>query len=344
MLTQRRIKNHLKLAQNAQANQTPVEPNTMLAMTDTATTSEPGTVPPRKSKNVRKRNATSRADFTSTVNLASMANPSQVTMDSQLKEMLALMQKEIAEIRGKNERILGENESMRGEIKSIRSENKRILTKEESMCGEIERITNENKSLRKDNECIDDDLAIIRKDLDAARVQHTQDIEALREVTMSLVPLHLRDLLDRARRKGLEHLGYETWEGLRDSRSVYQLSNTIFDALKWQGQADAELDAIMNKQWWDLMRMAWHVAGCPYDQYRNRYASDVLDYGTDILEDLAKGTTMYMRVLPDVSRSELKFLRKGLSNTINRLELQQADENIQSAVRALKDMLLLRAT
>ncbi|KAG2092325.1 uncharacterized protein F5147DRAFT_779720 [Suillus discolor] len=211
--TKCRIKNHLKLARNAQANQTPVEPNTTLAMTDTATTSEPSTVPPCKSKNVRKRNAASRADSTSTVNLASMANPSQ---------------KEIAEIRGKNERILAENES-------IRSENERILTKDEGMRGEIERITNENESLRKDNERIDNDLAIIRKDLDAARVQHTQDVEALREVTMSLAPLHLRVLLDRARRKGLEHLGHEAWEGLRDSRSVYQLSNTIFDALKRQG-------------------------------------------------------------------------------------------------------------
>lgn len=93
-------------------------------------------------------------------------------------------------------------------------------------------------------------------------------------------------------------------------------------------QADAELDKITNKQWWDLTRMAWHVAGCPYDQYRNRYASDVLDDGTEILGDLAKGTTTYMHMLPDASRCELGFLRKGLGDTINRLESRQADENI----------------
>lgn len=34
-----------------------------------------------------------------------------------------------------------------------------------------------------------------------------------------------------------------------------------------------------------------------------------MDDGMDILEDLTKGTTTYMRMLPDASRSELEFLR-----------------------------------
>jgi hypothetical protein len=38
---------------------------------------------------------------------------------------------------------------------------------------------------------------------------------------MSLLPLHLHVLLDLARRKVLEYLGHETWEGLRASCSVY---------------------------------------------------------------------------------------------------------------------------
>ncbi|KAG2028967.1 hypothetical protein BDR03DRAFT_976176 [Suillus americanus] len=48
---------------------------------------------------------------------------------------------------------------------------------------------------------------------------------------MLLVPLHLRVLLDLARKKVLEHLGYETWEELRDTRSVYQLADNIFNDL-----------------------------------------------------------------------------------------------------------------
>lgn len=142
-----------------------------------------------------------------------MANPSQVTMDGQLKEILASMQKEIAEIRG-------EDESVRGEI---------------------ERITNENESLHRDNERIDYDLAVIRKDLDAARVQHTQDFEALREVShpflrsptlTAISPGHhvTSSLASSRPTRPCSQKGFGTpwprWEGLRDSRSVYHLSNT----------------------------------------------------------------------------------------------------------------------
>jgi hypothetical protein len=112
-------------------------------------------------------------------------------------------------------------------------------------------------------------------------------------------------------------------------------------------QGDAALNTITVKQWWDLMRMAWRVAGYPYDQYQDRYASDVLDDGTEFLEDLVKDTTTYMSMLPDASRRELESLRKGLGDTINRLESRQANENIRAAVRGLKDKVrvrLLRAT
>ncbi|KAG2345090.1 hypothetical protein BDR05DRAFT_947041 [Suillus weaverae] len=202
--TKRRIKT--QLAQKAQADQTSAEPSTTVA-TDTATTSQSSTstAPPRKSKKAKKRNTASAASTAST------ADHPQVTMDSQLKEMLASMQNEIAEIRGKNESILSENESirnknerilnengrilneneriltengsMRGEIETMRSENRRILNENErildengTMRSEIERILNEN-------ERIDNDLTTVRKDLDAARAKHTQDVEALREVS-----------------------------------------------------------------------------------------------------------------------------------------------------------------
>ncbi|KAG1889018.1 uncharacterized protein F5891DRAFT_1215943 [Suillus fuscotomentosus] len=213
--TNRRIKTQLAL--NAQANQTHVESNT---------TSQPSTsaVPPHESNNARRRNA------------ASTANPPQVTMDSQLKEMLASMQKEIAEIRGKTEKeiaeIRGKNEK---EIAEIRGKNEKVLSENESIHSENKRILNENESMRGEIESINSGLTSVRRDLDAARVKHTQDVEALRQVTMLLVPVHLRVLLDLARRKVLEHLGYETWEELRASCSIHQLSNKIFDALKQQG-------------------------------------------------------------------------------------------------------------
>ncbi|KAG1773810.1 hypothetical protein EDD22DRAFT_1737 [Suillus occidentalis] len=119
---------------------------------------------------------------------------------------------------GKMESMHGKMESMGKEIGSLRDENERILTK--------------NESLLLDNERMDRDLASVRKDLEAARDQHTEDVEALRMLTLSLVPLHLRVLLDRARGRILEHLGHESWEGLRSTRSMHQLVNYIFDSLK----------------------------------------------------------------------------------------------------------------
>jgi uncharacterized coiled-coil DUF342 family protein len=257
--TSRRIR-----AQKAQENQTSVEPNPTLATdTDAASQSSTPAVSRGKSKKARKRNAASRANAASTSNTASVANPPQVTMYSQLKEMLAAMQNEIAEMRGKNERILNENGTMHGVIEKISKENERILKENGSMHGEIERILKENErvfkenervfkenerilqenegmhdeieKIRNENERIDKELAGVRKDLEAARVQHTSDVDALREVTALLVPLHLRVLLDLARKRVLEHLGYETWEGLRASRSVLQLADTIFNDLKQKG-------------------------------------------------------------------------------------------------------------
>jgi uncharacterized protein (UPF0335 family) len=177
-------------------------------------------------------------------------------MDSQLKGVLASMQNEMAKMRGntervlaenkrilaQNERILGENESMRGEIKSMRGEIERLSNEKEGLCGqikslrgEVERLSSENEGLCGSNERINNDLASVRKDLDAARVTHTQDVEALRIVTLSLIPLHLRVLLDHARSKILEHLGHESWEGLRKDSNVDQLSIKIFDGLKGKG-------------------------------------------------------------------------------------------------------------
>lgn len=257
--TSRRIR-----AQKAQENQTSVEPNPTLATdTDAASQSSTPAVSRGKSKKARKRNAASRANAASTSNTASVTNLPQVTMDSQLKEVLAAMQNEIAEMRGKNEkilkengRVLKENGTMHGVIEKISKENERILKENErileenerifkengSMHGEIERILQENENMHdemekiyNENERIDKELASVRKDLEAARVQHTSDVDALREVTALLVPLHLRVLLDLARKKVLEHLGYETWEGLRASRSVLQLADTIFNDLKQKG-------------------------------------------------------------------------------------------------------------
>ncbi|KAG1851359.1 hypothetical protein F4604DRAFT_2045896 [Suillus subluteus] len=225
-------------SQNTQANQISVELNTT-STTDTATTSESSisVAPPRKyalisfsaARKARKRNTTSTANPDSTTSLP------QVTMDNQLSQMLASMQNEIREIRGKNETILEENKTILKENENMRDEIRSMCKENENMRNEIESIHNENESICHENEGIHKDLASVRKDLDAARIKHAQDVEALREVTMLLVPLHLRVLLDLARRKVLEHLGHDTWEELRASCSIYQLTDVIFNGLKQKG-------------------------------------------------------------------------------------------------------------
>ncbi|KAG2140593.1 hypothetical protein DEU56DRAFT_797597 [Suillus clintonianus] len=249
----RRIQTHLD--KQAQADQTSDERNTTLATdTDSALISQSSTsVQPRKPKKKKKRKTSLMANPPSPVNL------SQVTMDNQLKEILASMQNEISEVRrengsmrNKNEKVLNENGNMRNEIENIRNKNEKILTENGSMRNEIqsmrneiqsmrgdiqsmrnenERVSNENERVLEENESIRNDLVSLHKDLEAEKAQRAQDIESLREVTMLLVPLHLRVLLDLARKKVLEDLGHETWEELRDTRTVYQLADIIFNDL-----------------------------------------------------------------------------------------------------------------
>jgi hypothetical protein len=66
---------------------------------------------------------------------------------------------------------------MRGEIERVSKENERILKENESMHDESEEIRNENERINRD-------FSSVRKDLEAAaRVKHTSDVEALREVS-----------------------------------------------------------------------------------------------------------------------------------------------------------------
>ncbi|KAG1753185.1 hypothetical protein EDB19DRAFT_1667848 [Suillus lakei] len=138
-------------------------------------------------------------------------------------------------MRNENARILNENESMRNENESMRNENGSLRNEIESIRDENERILNENDRILNENEKISNDLTSLRNDLEAEKAQHAQDLGALKEVTLLLIPLHLRVLLDLARTKVLEHLGHETWEGLRGGSNVCQLTDTIFNELNRRG-------------------------------------------------------------------------------------------------------------
>ncbi|KAG2355549.1 hypothetical protein BDR07DRAFT_1425852, partial [Suillus spraguei] len=91
---------------------------------------------------------------------------------------------------------------------------------------------------------------------------------------------------------------------------------------------------IKPSQWWDLTRMAWHVAG---RRDRNDGSDSVLDDGIDILEALVTTTKSCMP--KDASASDLESLRNGLGGAILKLESRQPPpKEIMAKIKDLKDM------
>ncbi|KAG2745771.1 hypothetical protein P692DRAFT_2077881 [Suillus brevipes Sb2] len=266
--TQQQMMNHL--THYVLATQSSVEPNTTSMASSSSTAKSPQSSVEPNTTSMASSSSTANSPQ---VTMDSQLKEILASMQKEMQNMQALngiafkeiktirdenetirnenesMRKEIGSMRKENEGMRKENEGMRNEIGSMRKENKRILKENERVIKENERILNENGSMRKENERIlneneglhldieriDSELASVRKDLNAARVQHTEDVEALRILTLSLVPLHLRVLLDRARGKILEHLGHESWEGLRADCNVSQFADDIFNKLKKKG-------------------------------------------------------------------------------------------------------------
>lgn len=97
---------------------------------------------------------------------------------------------------------------------------------------------------------------------------------------------------------------------------------------------------IARQQWWNLTRMAWHVAG---RQYNNGSDSDVLDDGIDILEALVAITRSNMP--PDASDSDLEFLRNGLGGAMSKLESRESPpSNLKEILSAMKGLKRLKSS
>ncbi|OJA08254.1 hypothetical protein AZE42_02076 [Rhizopogon vesiculosus] len=93
--------------------------------------------------------------------------------------------------------------------------------------------------------------------------------------------------------------------------------------------------AIPPNQWWNLLKMAWRVAGDAYDRSSPSYVSDVLDDEVEILEPLATETAKCMP--HDASIQDLEFLLKWLTKTVDKLGSHRSnvDQGIVSAVEGL---------
>ncbi|KIM80205.1 hypothetical protein PILCRDRAFT_9756 [Piloderma croceum F 1598] len=71
----------------------------------------------------------------------------------------------------------------------------------------------------------------LRRQLTKERAEHREDVEALQQVTLLITPLHLRVLLEKARQKILNHIKCDTWEDLRQDKSIYNLTDHVYTHL-----------------------------------------------------------------------------------------------------------------
>ncbi|KAH7889152.1 hypothetical protein F5I97DRAFT_478069 [Phlebopus sp. FC_14] len=106
----------------------------------------------------------------------------------------------------------------------FREDNRQLreaLAKESAKLEQQETI---NDEFREDNRQLREALA-------KEKANHADDIEALRQVTVSLIPLHLRVLLDLGRKKILDILNADSWEDLRGEKNVYHLTDVVMSGL-----------------------------------------------------------------------------------------------------------------
>jgi hypothetical protein len=119
------------------------------------------------------------------------------------------------------------------------------------------------------------------------------------------------------------------------SPCIFYLTGILLRTLS-PGQPSTHFGTLTTKQRWDLMRLAWRVAGDPCDQEYPSYASDVLGDGTEILEALATETPKY--IPEDALIDDLQVLREWLGIAADKLELRKAEAHHSSAIVAVKNL------
>jgi len=125
-----------------------------------------------------------------------------------------------------------------GKETSAREELHRQLAEETGAREELHRQLTEETGAREE----------LRRQLTKERAERREDVEALRQVRflfnfshrlahdfrqviLLITPLHLRVLLDKARQKILNHIKCDTWEDLRQDKSIYHLTEHVYTHL-----------------------------------------------------------------------------------------------------------------
>jgi len=120
-------------------------------------------------------------------------------------------------------------EKMNTSIEGLTTENKELKRENQKMNTSIEGLTTENKELKKD-------IAKLSEELSEEKKRRGEELEAIRQLTLFITPIHLRVLLDLTRLHILKNLKCDTWEDLRKNRLLSELSAAIHQLLSQDSQ------------------------------------------------------------------------------------------------------------
>jgi regulator of replication initiation timing len=121
------------------------------------------------------------------------------------------------------------NTGLRKDISALRD---RIVVQDDTIESLVKQNVAINDAFRREKEQRSEDLNALRKVCFNYVAYAPASCPSLTwyQVIVLLTPLHLRVLLDRARGKILELGKYESWEDLRQNKTIFQLTQTV-DAL-----------------------------------------------------------------------------------------------------------------
>ncbi|KAF8799462.1 hypothetical protein BYT27DRAFT_7201519 [Phlegmacium glaucopus] len=146
------------------------------------------------------------------------------TENKELKKECKDIKKECKELKKENQKMNTSIEGLTTENKELKKENRRMDMLMEKLNTSIEGLTTENEGLKKDVAKLSDELSVEKR-------CRSEELDAIRQLTLFITPIHLRVLLDLTRQQILKNLEYDTWEDLRKNRLISELTGVIYGLL-----------------------------------------------------------------------------------------------------------------
>jgi len=133
-----------------------------------------------------------------------------------------------------NERLEKANERLEKENKSTKEDLKKLGKADENLKADIIRMRQSQERLEAQNEKQEEEIQGLRRDLVKEKDLRDEISDSLRQLTVMIIPLHLRVLLDTTRQQILRDMKVESWEDLRGERNAYDLAHWLHSTLPQQ--------------------------------------------------------------------------------------------------------------